>query len=68
MWGTIITVALRLVGFWLDQTSSSQVARKKYLEFIMALQAEGLASVKVRKSFEDQLADLERQKAGSTNG
>jgi len=62
MWGAIITVALKLLEWFLDRSKAKKEIMQRFYEFVKEFDKEGaLKSVKLRESYLRQLEKLKPQ-------
>jgi len=62
MWGAIITVALRLVGWFLDKSKADKATMERFYQFVKEFDKDGaLKSVKLRDSYKRQLEKLQQK-------
>ncbi len=54
MWETIITIMLKVLGWYLDYSKSSDEAKKAYLNFIKEMESHVTGCVRLRESYEAQ--------------
>ena len=70
MWELVITVALKLLGFYLKYTNSSDEAKRAYLIFIKSMEPHSKSCVRARESYDRQveanLKKIQEMKNGST--
>jgi len=68
MWGTIFSIALKLVGWMIEKKASKDEAKKKFLELLDAVKDDAAISVKIKDSLTSQREALkkrlEEQKSG----
>lgn len=57
-----LTIALKLLGWWIDKSSADDKVKASFLAFIGTLEERQLVSVKVSESFQKQ---MERLKDGN---
>jgi len=58
LWGTLLDIALKLVGMFLDKSAQSAEAQKSFLKFIGELEEKQIVSSKLRLSYAEQLKKL----------
>ena len=58
LWGTLLDIALKLVGMFLDKSAQSAEAKKSFLKFIGELEEKQIVSSKLRLSYAEQLKKL----------
>lgn len=61
MWDLLLAILptiLRIVGYFLNKNSANNEMMKKFYEFTEAFDREYLNSVKLKKSYEEQLKKL----------
>lgn len=61
MWGTIFSIALKLVGFMIDKKASNDQAKKKFLELLDAVKDDAAISVKIKDSLTEQREKLKER-------
>lgn len=62
-WTLIFNIALKILGFGLDRAKASREAKKRFLEFVSAMEGESLASVNLNESDRKQLDELKDRRA-----
>lgn len=62
MWGTIATIALKLLGAFISRKAQSSEAEKKFIELAQHLQAKKLISAKLKWGRKDNLDELAKKR------
>jgi hypothetical protein len=67
MWGYIAGIAFKIIEFWMDKIGASEEAKRKFLDFIDAVDRSSLDASKVLTNYQKQLKRLrdERSVQGS---
>jgi len=60
---TIVTILLKILGWYLDYSESSKAAKKAYLNFVKAMEPHMKSATRLRESYQSQRnANLEKIK------
>lgn len=62
MWPALLEIGLKLLGFLLDKSAADSELKKKFLDFIGALEERQLISVGLKLSYKEQLERLKNGK------
>lgn len=57
-WGYVLELTLRFLAWFLDRAQASDKTKKKFLELIEATKEDGLVTVKVKDTFEEQYKEV----------
>lgn len=60
MLGTILTLAVQIIGWLLGKEADAKESRKKFLEFVDQLGKDSLISKKIKENYNSQLEDLKK--------
>lgn len=61
MWGKIIELAVRIIGYGLDKADINASAKKSYYEFVVALQKSDFHRPGLKKSYNKAVEELRKK-------
>lgn len=62
MWEAIISIALKLVGFWITKKAKDEEVEKKFLELVGHINVKRLLSAEIKFERSDRLARLRKKR------
>ena len=62
MWGTIATIALKLLGAFISKKTQDKESERKFLELAQHLQAKKLISANIKWHRQDNLDELAKKR------